>query len=175
MSNYRRAKAAGATYFFTVVTAQRRPLLANSEAIAALRASVAAVRRNLPFSINAWAVLPDHMHAIWTLPSYDRNFSMRWGLIKTGVTRLLACGHVSAPRQDSGLWQPRFWEHLVRDEADLRAHTDYVHYNPVKHGLVARVADWPYSTFHYAVERGIYTADWGNTEPTATHVIGFRE
>ena len=175
MPNYRRARAPGATYFFTVVTAQRRPLLANSQAIAALRASVADARQRLPFSIVAWVVLPDHMHAIWSLPPHDRDFSKRWGLIKAGVTGRLTCAHRSAPRQDSGLWQRRFWEHLVRDEADLRAHVDYVHYNPVKHGLASRVVDWPYSTFHGAVQRGTYAADWGSVQPTATWGAGFGE
>lgn len=100
---------------------------------------------------------------------------MRWGLIKAGVTRRLTCARVSAPRQDSGVWQRRCWEHLVRAEADLGMHVDYVHYNPVKHGIVLRVADWPYSTFHGAVKRGKYANDWGNVEPAATRTHGFGE
>ena len=163
MSNYRRAKTAGGTYFFTVVTAQRRALLANAEAVAALRMSVTAVRQELPFAIDAWVVLPDHMHAIWTLPPDDFDFSRRWGRIKAGFARHCGLDHASARRRDSGLWQPRFWEHLVRDEADFAVHMDYLHYNPVKHGLVTRVIDWPYSSFHRAVRHGVYAPDWGGS------------
>lgn len=165
MPNYRRARNAGATYFFTVVTARRRPLLATAEAVATLRQSVAEVRRQMPFSIDAWVVLPEHMHAIWTLPLDDFDFSTRWGKIKAGFTRQCDQPHTSASRHDAGLWQPRFWEHLIRDDADLVTHMDYVHYNPVKHGHSARVIDWPYSSFHRCVRRGIYPADWGDNEP----------
>lgn len=119
----------------------------------------------MPFSIDAWVVLPEHMHAIWTLPADDFDFSTRWGRIKVGFTRHYDGAHMSAPRQNAGLWQPRFWEHLIRDEADLTTHMDYVHYNPVKHGYVTRVIDWPYSSFHRCVHRGIYAADWGDKEP----------
>lgn len=161
MPNYRRARTPGATYFFTVVTAQRRPLLATAEAVANLRQSVVEVRRQLPFSIDAWVVLPDHMHAIWTLPVGDSDFSTRWGSIKAGFTRRCGKAHRSTPGHSAGLWQPRFWEHLIRGEADFAAHMDYTHYNPVKHGYVGRVIDWPYSSFHRCVQRGIYDADWG--------------
>ena len=165
MPNYRRARNAGATYFFTVVTAQRRPLLATAEAVATLRQSVAEVRRQMPFSIDAWVVLPEHMHAIWTLPLNDFDFSIRWGKIKAGFTRHCGEAHTSAIGHNAGLWQPRFWEHVVRDEADLVAHMDYVHYNPVKHKHVTRAIDWPYSSFHRCVRLGIYAADWGSDEP----------
>ncbi len=175
MPNYRRARTAGGTYFFTVVTAQRRAFLANREAIAALRASVTAVRRELPFSIDAWVVLPDHMHALWTLPFGDLDFSRRWGRIKAGFTQRCVLDHNSAQRRDSGLWQPRFWEHLVRDEADFATHVDYLHYNPVKHGLVARVIDWPYSSFHRAVRAGVYAPDWGRSEPEVPSATTFGE
>lgn len=165
MPDYRRARVAGATYFFTVVTARRRPLLATAANVEALRQSVAEVRRQLPFSIVAWVVLPEHMHAIWTLPVDDSDFSTRWGRIKAGFTRHCGRAHTSAAGHDAGLWQPRFWEHLVRDEADFAAHMDYTHYNPVKHGHVKRVIDWPYSSFHRCVRQGIYPASWGGNEP----------
>ncbi|MGH8158691.1 MAG: REP-associated tyrosine transposase [Rhodanobacter sp.] len=165
MPNYRRARNAGATYFFTVVTARRRPLLATVDAVTALRQSVAEARRQMPFSIDAWVVMPEHMHAIWTLPVHDFDFSTRWGRIKTGFTRRCGIAHTSTPRHDGGLWQPRFWEHLIRDEDDFAAHMDYLHYNPVKHGHVARVIDWRHSSFHRCVRQGIYAADWGDHEP----------
>jgi len=165
MPNYRRARVAGATCFFTVVTAQRRPLLDSATRIAALRQSVDEIRRLLPFEIDAWVVLPDHMHAIWTLPTGDGDFSKRWGRIKAGFTRSCGHAHTSAPGCDAGLWQPRFWEHVIRDEADFAAHMDYTHYNPVKHGYVKRVVDWPYSSFHRCVRRGHYPTDWGDSEP----------
>lgn len=165
MPNYRRARNAGATYFFTVVTAQRRPLLATPEAVATLRRSVAEIRLHMPFSIDAWVVLPDHMHTIWTLPSGDSDFSTRWGKIKAGFSRNCNRTYTPAPKHDAGIWQPRFWEHVIRDEDDFAAHMDYVHYNPVKHGHVTCVRDWPYSSFHRCVRRGIYAPDWGAREP----------
>jgi putative transposase len=162
MSNYRRAYRPGATWFFTVVTARRQPLLATTDAIHALRQSVAAVRRRLPFTIDAWVVLPDHMHAIWTLPEDDADFSQRWGRIKTGFTQHCGLAHRSGHKLGSGLWQPRFWEHLIRGDTDFATHMDYLHYNPVKHGWVDRVSDWPYSSFHRWMRRGVYTPDWGH-------------
>ena len=170
MPNYRRARHAGATYFFTVVTSRRRPLLATPHAVATLRQSVAEVYRRMPFSINAWVVLPEHIHAIWTLPADDFDFSTRWGRIKAGFTRHSGMPHASAPRRDGRLWQARFWEHQIRDEADLSMHMDYLHYNPVKHGHATRVIDWPYSSFHRCVRQGRYAPDWGTCEPAGqTH------
>ena len=175
MPNYRRARNAGATYFFTVVTAQRRPLLVGDDAISALRQSVAEVHRQIPFSIDAWVVLPDHIHALWTLPENDTDFSSRWGRIKAGVTRLSGLAHRSGPRQDGGLWQPRFWEHLIRNEADFASHMDYLHYNPVKHGHVDRVIDWRNSSFHRCVRQGIYPANWGDRAPAVSPGRSFGE
>lgn len=165
MPNYRRARVNGATWFFTVVTAQRRRFLANEHSASILRQSVAAVLRRMPFHIDAWVILPDHMHAIWTLPAGDQDFSTRWGLIKASFSRHSDLPHATGPRRDSGLWQPRFWEHRIRNIRDYHAHMDYTHYNPAKHGLVAQVKDWPYSSFHRAVREGIYPPDWGCVEP----------
>lgn len=167
MPNYRRARVAGATCFFTVVTARRCRILATPRAVRALRESIASARRLQPFSIDAWVVLPDHMHAIWTLPAGDDDYSTRWGRIKAGFTKRCGLLHQSVLKGHAGLWQPRFWEHVIRDDADWKAHMDYLHYNPVKHGLVERVADWPYSSFRRCVERGWYAADWGASEPRA--------
>ena len=175
MPNYRRARTEGATWFFTVVTAQRRCFLANEHATSVLRQSVAGVLQQMPFHIDAWVVLPDHMHAIWTLPPGDHDFSTRWGLIKAGFSRNSGLAHASTLRRDSGLWQPRFWEHRIRDTPDFNAHMDYVHYNPVKHGHVARVNDWPYSSFHRAVGEGLYPVDWGSDEPRLAESHHFGE
>ena len=95
------------------------------------------------------------MHAIWTLPAGDIDFSSRWGRIKAGFSRRCGLPHASKPSRDSGLWQPRFWEHQIRNASDYHAHMDYAHYNPVKHGNVAQVKDWPWSSFHQAVREGL--------------------
>ena len=151
---YRRQRVAGGTYFFTVVTAGRRPMLASSDSVGRLREAFRHVRTRHPFRIDAIAVLPDHLHAVWTLPGGDADYSTRWRLIKSRFTR----GYVST----GAIWQNRFWEHVIRDERDLAAHIDYIHFNPVKHGLVQRAADWPHSSFHRYAASGVYGADWGS-------------
>ncbi len=169
MPNYRRHHTKGATYFFTVVTRQRRNILCSKEIRAALRDAIQSVRENYPFSINAWVLLPDHLHCIWTLPENDGDFSVRWSIIKRLVTKrcgtgLAAISAVNSSRQargEAGIWQRRFWEHQIRDERDYNMHMHYVHYNPVKHGLVRNVKDWPYSTFHRYVRNGMYDRHWG--------------
>ena len=168
MPNYRRAYVAGGTYFFTVTTYKRRPILTDPRCMAALRIAVKAVRESHPFEILAWVLLPDHLHCVWALPGDDHNFSLRWSLIKQHVSR--SCAYwfddmatttaSRIKRRESTLWQRRFWEHLIRDENDLARHVDYVHYNPVKHGYVTGVAQWPHSTFHRYVREGMYRTDW---------------
>jgi putative transposase len=168
MSRYRRSLVKGASFFFTVNAYRRRPVLTHADVRAALRAAIADVRHALPFRIDAWVLLPDHLHAIWTLPEDDALYGKRWGLIKAQVSRL--CAHVvngdvnrsasRVRRRESDLWQRRFWEHQIRDEVDFERHVNYIHYNPVKHGLVTRAVDWPYSTFHRYVRRGIFPTDW---------------
>lgn len=165
MPNYRRIHTPGATYFFTVVTFHRRPILASTNAIHALRRSVADVQRHMRFQIDAWVILPDHVHAIWTLPLGDADYPRRWGRIKAQFTRQCGIEHAAKPGRYAGIWQPRFWEHLIRDEHDAATHMDYLHFNPVKHGLVTKVSDWPWSTFHRHVRDGVYPADWGRREP----------
>ena len=158
MSNYRRAYVPGGRYFFTVVCWRRRPLLASPERVALLREALRTVRRARPFDIDAMVVMPEHLHCIWRLPAGDTDYSSRWRDIKKYVTRRID--------EDAGrVWQARFWEHVLRDERDWRRHVDYIHYNPVKHGLVARVGEWPYSSFALAVRRGWYDADWGGVAP----------
>ena len=168
MSHYRRANQAGATYFFTVVTYQRRTFLCNDDVLLALRCAIDKTRAQYPFTIDAWVILPDHMHTIWTLPPDDADFAIRWQLIKRYVT--LACGaalhrpNLMTPskikHRESTLWQRRYWEHQIRDDEDYAKHMDYVHFNPVKHGLVQSAVDWPHSSFHRYMKQGIYTKDW---------------
>ncbi len=125
-----------------------------------LRASVASTRRKYPFDIDAFVVLPDHLHAIWTLPLGDADFSTRWRLIKTAFAKSLpkqeCLTAVRKARNERGIWQRRFWEPMIRDETDYARHVEYCYINPVKHGLVTRVRDWPHSSFHRDVERGIF-------------------
>jgi len=163
MSNYRRAFVPGGCWFFTVNLLERRETLL-VEHIAILRLAVASTRRSLPFTIDAFVVLPDHLHAIWTLPPGDADFSTRWRLIKNRFARALPkrerLSAVRTARHERGIWQRRFWEHLIRDEADFARHVEYCYINPVKHGLVSRVGDWPHSSFHRDVGAGIFPQDW---------------
>lgn len=164
MPNYRRAFIPGGTWFFTVNLLQRYRNDLLIREIDLLRETVRQVRKCHPFQIDAWVVLPDHLHCIWTLPPGDSDFSMRWRLIKSGFSRALPkTERRSDVRKDAGergIWQRHYWEHLIRDEADYQRHVDYVHVNPLKHGYVKRIADWPYLTFHRYVAKGMYPADW---------------
>jgi putative transposase len=165
MPDYRRAWHPGGTYFFTVNLLQRHGSNLLVRYIEWLRASVQAVRHLHPFHIHGWVVLPDHLHCVIELPDGDADYATRWRLIKSGFSKKLPNTERRSPvriaRRERGIWQRRYWEHLVRDEADFQAHMDYVHFNPVKHGLVRKVANWPHSTFHRLVEQGIYPLDWG--------------
>lgn len=162
--DYRRAWHAGGTYFFTVNLLKRRQNDLLVRHINLLRQVVLSVQKRHPFVIHAWVVLPEHLHAIIELPPDDSDFAMRWRLIKSdfskGIPPVEYRSTVRVQRGERGIWQRRYWEHLIRDEADYRAHMDYVHINPMKHGLVNRVRDWPYSTFHRLVEKSVYPVDW---------------
>ena len=149
---YRRTFQPGGSFFFTVVMAHRRPIFASADAVALLREAFRVVRKARPFDIDAIVVLPDHLHCIWTLPDGDADFMTRWRLIKTWFSKHSAFKNI---------WQHRYWEHLLHDERDFEYHVDYIHFNPVRHGLANRVVEWPYSSFHRYVARGIYAADWG--------------
>ena len=165
MSNYRRARHPGGTYFFTVNLLQRHHNDLLVRQIDLFRDIVRSVKGRHPFHIHGWVVLPEHTHCIIELPDGDADFAMRWRLIKLEFSKALPkterISSVRASRGERGIWQRRYWEHLIRDDADYQAHMDYVHFNPVKHGLVTRVADWPYSTFHKLVDAKVYTLDWG--------------
>jgi putative transposase len=175
MSEYRRNRLPGATYFFTVNLLSRHSdlLVANIEP---LREAVRQVRSRRPFHINAWVVLPDHMHALWTLPEGDSDFPGRWRAIKIAFSKSLPNieqrSEVMSRRRERGVWQRRYWEHTIRDDRDYAAHMDYIHFNPVKHGLVAKPGDWPFSSFHRAVSAGLYPAEWA--EDTALGQAGER-
>ncbi|MBP2290975.1 REP-associated tyrosine transposase [Azospirillum rugosum] len=164
--HYRRDRTPGGTYFFTVVTANRRPVFRRPAMVALLRESLRAEMAQHPFTIDAMVVLPDHLHAVWTLPEGDADYSNRWRRIKGWVTRhchadvLPRPSGAKAARGDQELWQRRFWEHRIRDERDLAVHIDYIHINPVKHGLVASPGDWPHSSFRRFVRNGTYGPDW---------------
>jgi len=167
MPDYRRNRVPGGTYFFTVNLLERHSDLLVSQ-ITLLRSVVQRVRMDRPFRIDAWVVLPDHMHCVWTLPPDDADFSGRWRAIKTLFSQSIpATEYRSASRiarNERGIWQRRFWEHTVRDQQDYRRHVDYVHFNPVRHGFVQTAAAWPFSSFHSAVAAGDYPAEWGGCE-----------
>jgi len=164
---YYRRSLTGSTYFFTVVAHRRRPILCDDAVRIALRQAIERVRVRLPFVTDAMVLMPDHLHCIWTLPDGDIDFSSRWSQIKHHVS--YACAPLypmtmSKSRQQRGaapIWQRRFWEHQIRNETDMERHVDYIHYNPVKHGLAASASAWPYSTFERFIHAGVYPRDWG--------------
>jgi putative transposase len=168
MPEYRRARTPGATFFFTVNTHLRQPFLIDADVRAALREGIERVRATMPFQIDAWVLLPDHLHCLWTLPEGDGDFSTRWRIIKTIVTQ--RCGSQlnknellserRVAKNQSSLWQQRFWEHQIRDNIDYGRHVDYIHWNPVKHGHVETAGDWPYSSLRRYVQNGWLPANW---------------
>jgi putative transposase len=197
MSDYERPLVTGACVFFTVVLAHRGSRLLVEE-IARLRAAVAVVREERPFVVDAWVVLPDHMHAVWTLPEGDSDYASRWGAIKVRFTMSLRGtgeaggrpGFSPAPckvpdaypaiqsgryaglkpglrvgKREVAIWQRRFWEHHIRDQADFDAHVRYCWGNPVKHGFVERAVDWPYSSIHRDIRLGRVEPEWSGVVP----------
>jgi putative transposase len=178
MPNYRRAACPGGTYFFTVNTFRRQPVLTDEPFRAALRHAIRVTQRTYPFDILAWVLLPDHLHVLWRLPDGDAATGVRWSLIKGQVTQ--AYGNFLSiektttsryKRREGTLWQRRFWERLILDDADFERHFDYIHINPVKHGYVTRAGDWPYSTFHRYVKQSVYPSDWA-AEPDTNGEFG---
>ena len=174
MPDYRRVSYPGGTYFFIVNLLHRRGNDLLTRHVDLLREVVKKVRQHHPFAIHGWVVLPEHLHCVIELPPNDADYATRWRLIKVSFSKALPLteqrSQVRVARGERGIWQRRYWEHLIRDEADFAAHMDYVHINPVKHGLVRRVSKWPYSTFHKLVEKGVYPVDWaGGNEDTLTY------
>jgi putative transposase len=164
MSQYTRSHVPGGTFFFTAALLERR-LASLTDHIGHLREAFRMVRSKRPFQVDAIVILPDHLHCIWTLPQDDTDYSTRWRLIKTRFAACIPAGErLSARRAAKGeraIWQRRFWEHTIRDEADYSAHVDYIHFNPVKHGYALRAADWPHSSFHRFVANSLLSEDWG--------------
>jgi putative transposase len=160
---YRRSNLPGGTYFFTVNLAERKRRLL-IEHVEILRRVTAEVKKRHPFHIDGFVVLPDHLHAMWTMPPGDADYPLRWMLVKAGFSRRLKINERRSASRigkgERGIWQRRYWEHTIRDMDDYRRHLDYIHYNPVKHGYVARAADWPNSSIHRYIETGMIDPDW---------------
>lgn len=162
MPNYRRVFISGGTWFFTVNLLERDRTLP-VDRIRDLRLAVYRVKRRHPFRIEAMVVLPEHLHAIWTLPPGESNFPLRWRLIRSAFSRSVPktewLSDVRVKRGERGIWQRRYWEHAIRDEGDFNRHVAYCYYNPVKHGYVTTPAAWPHSTFHRDVRCGRQAPD----------------
>jgi putative transposase len=162
MVQYRRSRVAGGSFFFTVNLRNRSDDFLVTH-VDALRTIVSDVREQSPFTIDAMVVLPDHWHAVWTLPVNDQAYASRIRLIKARFTKHLLRQGVVIEQDNRGeykLWQRRFWEHTIRDDHDFETHVNYIHINPVKHGYVTRPVDWPHSTIHRFVATGIVTDNW---------------
>lgn len=168
MRTYIRSKSAGGVYFFTVNLAERHNNDLLISHIDLLREAFRLTKRQYPFIIEACVILPEHLHCIWRLPEGDYDFSTRWRLIKTHFSKNIVLNErISSSRKrnkERGIWQRRFWEHLIKDEDDYKNHLDYIHYNPVKHGYVQRAIDWQYSSFYIWTERGVYLRDWATQQ-----------
>lgn len=173
MSEYVRYRIKGGCYFFTVNLLERHKSLLIDH-VDLLRESVRKCKQKQPFHIDAWVVLPEHMHCIWTLPEGDEDFSSRWKAIKTHFSKSLPKderrSQIQHKRGERGIWQRRFWEHAIRDDNDYEKHMDYLHFNPVKHGWAKNVIDWPYSSFHKYLKDDVYPANWAGEITDDIHV-----
>ena len=173
MPTYVRWREDGATYFFTVVTCKRQPILTAPVSRQLLRIAIDSVRKRLPFDILTMVLLPEHLHCIWTLPPDDNDFPRRWQQIKGRFAHdYLAQGgrqqrltHQQESQRRLGVWQPRYWEHRIRDEEDFSRYRDYIHLNPVKHGHVENPGDWSWTSFHRHVASGWLDPDWPGASP----------
>jgi putative transposase len=166
--DYRRIWHPGGTYFFTINLLQRNGNDLLIRHVQSLRESVKTVKAHHPFEIYGWVVLPEHMHCLIELPENDTDYATRIRLIKIGFSKAIPKterrSNLRIKRGERGIWQRRYWEHLIRDDSDFQAHLNYIHYNPVKHGWVKQVKDWPYSTFPRWVERGVYPLNWAGVD-----------
>lgn len=175
MPEYRRWRVPGGHYFFTVALANRQSDLLVQK-IDLFRKAVARIKKDHPFTIDAAVILPEHLHMVWALPKGDSDFSTCWGLIKGEFSKAIPKSEkVSASRikhEERGIWQRRFHEHILRDIDDYSTHVDYIHYNPVKHGLVKRPVDWTYSSIHRYIDQGTLPANWGCVRPPEDMELG---
>jgi putative transposase len=175
---YRRSNVAGGTFFFTVNLADRSSGLL-TERVDLLRNSIRKVRQSHPFNIVAMVVLPDHLHAIWEMPDGDNDYPLRWSLIKAGFSRALEkteyIGNARRRKRERGIWQRRYWEHQLRSDTDLARHVDYIHINPVKHGHVNAPVEWPYTSLHRYIQRGLLLSDWATGNDLSLSGYGERE
>lgn len=164
MPNYIRNQIAGASYFFTITLADRRSSMLTDH-IHLLRNAYQRANTLHSFKTVAIYILPDHLHAVWQMPEDDGDYALRWRMIKSHFSRQFSASdnrsNSKIKHREKGIWQRRYWEHQIRDDLDMQRHIDYIHYNPVKHGLVAKAIDWPHSTFHRYVKQGVYSEDWG--------------
>jgi putative transposase len=163
MSDYRRLYIPGGTYFFTLVSYHRKPIFTDDGRVEQLRRSFREVKAKRPFDLLAAVVLPDHLHCLWRLPEGDADFSTRWQMVKADFSR-----HIPTKTRKNGaktVWQPRFYDHCIRDENDFHKHLDYIHYNPVKHGLASTPGEWPHSSYSRFEALGWYASGWGEIAP----------
>ncbi|MBU1155743.1 MAG: transposase [Proteobacteria bacterium] len=161
---YRRILIPGGTYFFTIVTHSRIPVFSSSRSVDLLRNVFRQVKERHPFVIDAIVILPDHIHCVLTMPDEDLDYPLRIGLIKSDFARRFALAGPKGKADTNPVWQRRYWEHLMRNENDYTKHVEYIHYNPVKHGLVKSPKDWPWSSFNDYVAKGVYDVNWGAGE-----------
>jgi putative transposase len=170
MSEYRRVYVSGGTFFFTVVTYMRHPIFKEETAIRLLKSCFQSTMKIHPFNVDAIVLMPDHLHTIWTLPDDEFDFSIRWKQIKMTFSEQYSGNYSNKltksmmNKKEKGIWQRRFWEHAIRSQEDFNNHCDYIHYNPVKHGLVNLPLEWEYSSFRKFIEKGLYDKDWGKLE-----------
>ena len=166
MVNYRRNFITGGTFFFTVTLQNRKSRLL-VEKINLLKEAVQRVKDQHPFQIKAYVILPEHLHMIWELPKGDSNYSQRWKKIKVQFSKSIQKSGFELSKtkhNEYRLWQRRFWEHTIKDMLDFENHVNYIHYNPIKHGLVKELRDWPYSSFHHYVQNGQLCENWTSSE-----------
>ena len=181
MPEYIRSRVKGGTYFFTVVTYQRLPILTNETSRRLLHDAWKNVNQRFPFETIAICLLPDHLHCIWQLPEGDDNYSIRWREIKRIFThrylKEIGTGQERnesrQKRREAAIWQRRFWEHTILNEKDLETHLDYIHYNPIKHGYVSKAVDWEWSSFGRYVKMGVYNPEWLGAEEGQLHTMIF--
>ncbi|MFA5960273.1 MAG: transposase [Tatlockia sp.] len=177
MVHYRRSVVEGGVFFFTL-TLQNRNASLLVDYIHLLTEAVQTVKKEHPFHIKAYVILPEHLHMVWALPQNDSHYSLRWKKIKTLFSKSLARSGVPLSKtrhNEYTLWQRRFWEHTIKDEQDFENHVHYIHYNPIKHGLVKDLNDWPYSSFHHYVKSGRIDKNWGKVRVDCTNSFGFGE